>query len=283
MKILILGGSGMLGHQLLGCLQPCHEVKVTLRQHLGYYSAHRMFHEGNSFGSVDVRSFERVQHIVREFGPDVVINAIGIVKQRASAKEIIPSLEINALLPHLLAQLCLAVDARLIHFSTDCVFSGRKGSYVESDPSDAEDIYGRTKYLGEVHEENCLTLRTSIIGRELSNHGSLLDWFLEQTGEIKGFRGAIYTGFTTLEMSRIVQRLITDYPKASGVYHVSSEPISKYELLLLIREAFGHRVNIVPDDEFHCDRSLDSSRFREEFSYFPPTWSEMMRETGACA
>jgi dTDP-4-dehydrorhamnose reductase len=166
----------------------------------------------------------------------------------------------------------------MIHFSTDCVFSGKKGNYRESDASDAEDLYGRSKYLGEVSEPNCLTLRTSIIGRELSRTQGLLEWFLSQRGTIKGFRKAVFSGFTTLEMSRIVEKLLVEYPEAAGIYHVSSDPISKYGLLMLIKDKMGLETIIEPDDAYHCDRSLDSSRFRQEFQYTPPTWVEMVEE-----
>lgn len=268
----------MLGHQLLACLQPRHDVKVTLRQDIEAYTAYGLFNRDNSFSGVDVRSLERVLEVMAEFRPEAVINAVGIVKQRPTAKESIPSLEINALLPHRLAILCKGIGARLIHLSTDCVFSGKKGNYLESDPSDAEDLYGKTKFLGEVHDSSCLTLRTSIIGRELSRHKSLLDWFLSQTGTVKGFTNAIYTGFTTLEMSRIIEKMLLEYPEVSGVYQVSSDPINKYELLLLIREKLGQAIEIIPDDVFCCDRSLDSSRFRAEFNYTPPAWSTMIEE-----
>lgn len=278
MRILILGGDGMLGHQLLKHLQTRHEVKVTLRQDLGAYAQLDMFSRKNVYDTVDIRSLERLVEVMADFRPEVVINAVGIVKQRADSKESIPSLEINALLPHRLTVLCKSIGARLIHLSTDCIFSGKKGSYLESDLSDAEDLYGKSKYLGEVHESNSLTLRTSIIGRELSRHTSLLDWFLAQTGTVKGFTKAIYTGFTTLEMSRIIEKMLLEYPDASGVYQVSSDPINKYELLLLIREKLGHDIEIIPDDAFCCDRSLDSSRFRSEFNYNPPTWPAMIEE-----
>jgi dTDP-4-dehydrorhamnose reductase len=278
MHILILGGDGMLGHQLLKSLAFRHDVKVTLRQDLGAYVHHGLFTEANSYTGIDVRSLERLSEVIADFHPEAVINAVGILKQRTTAKESIPSLEINSLLPHRLAVLCRAAGARLVHLSTDCIFSGKKGNYKESDPSDAEDLYGKTKFLGEVHDSNCLTLRTSIIGKELSRKKSLLEWFLSQTGTVKGFTKAIYTGFTTLEMSRTIEKLLLKYPKASGVYHVSSNPINKYELLLLIREKLGHDIEIIPDDAFRCDRSLDSSRFRVEFSYIPPAWSTMIEE-----
>ena len=278
MRILILGGDGMLGHQLLKTLRDRHEVKVTLRGDLDTYKPCNLFNKGNSYAGVDVRTIERLIDVLADFRPEAVINAVGIVKQRPTAKESIPSLEINALLPHRLTLLCKAVGARLIHLSTDCIFSGRKGNYKESDLSDAEDLYGKTKFLGEPQDDNCLTLRTSIIGRELSRHKSLLDWFLAQSGTIKGFTKAIYTGFTTLEMSRIIEKMLVDYPLASGVYQVSSDPITKYDLLLLFRDKLGHNIEIIPDDSFCCDRSLDSSRFRKDFSYIPPTWDEMIEE-----
>jgi len=278
MRILILGGDGMLGHQLLTHLQTRNEVYVTMRQDLGAHASFNLFNSENAYDSIDIRSVDRLIEVMADCRPAAVINAIGIIKQRPDAKESIPSLEINALLPHRLAVLCKAIGARLIHMSTDCIFSGKKGNYQENDPSDAEDLYGKTKYLGEVHESNCLTLRTSIIGRELSRHKSLLDWFLAQTGKVKGFTNAIYNGFTTLEMSRIIEKILLEYPNASGVYQVSSEPISKYELLLLFREKLGHNIEIIPDDSFYCDRSLDSSRFRAEFNYTPPTWPTMIEE-----
>jgi len=278
MRILILGGAGMLGHQLLNFLSPRHHVKVTLHQNLSAYDQYRLFTEDNAYGGIDVRCMESLMEVVAEFRPQAIINSVGIVKQRPEAKESLPSLEINALLPHRLATLCRLAGARLVHLSTDCVFNGRKGKYLETDIPDAEDLYGRTKLLGEVDYLDCLTLRTSIIGRELTRHTSLLDWFLSQTGTVKGYTRAIYSGFTTQEMSRIIEKILLEYPRATGIYHVSSDPISKYELLQLIREKLGCPIEIVPDEDFSCDRSLDSSRFRAEFNYSPPSWNDMIEE-----
>lgn len=278
MRILILGGDGMLGHQLLKSLAPRHELKVTLRQDMSAYASYNLFDSSNAYTGIDVRSPERLTEVMADFRPQAVINAVGIVKQRPTAKESIPSLEINALLPHRLSVLCRVAGARLVHLSTDCIFSGKKGNYQETDFSDAEDLYGKTKFLGEVHDEHCLTLRTSIIGRELARNKSLLEWFLAQTGTIKGFTNAIYTGFTTLEIARIIEDMVVNHPEAFGVYQVSSNPINKYELLLLFREKLGHQIEILPDDSFHCDRSLDSTRFRRDFNYVPPTWETMIEE-----
>ncbi len=279
MRILILGGDGMLGHQLFKSWRGRHEVRVTLRQDFAAYERFGLFRREDSCAGIDVRSADRLNEVIRIFRPDVLVNAVGVVKQRADGKAVIPSLEINALLPHRLAELCRASGVRLVHLSTDCVFSGRKGNYSEDDTPDAEDLYGRSKVLGEVDEPGCLTLRTSIIGRELSRKTGLLEWFLSQRGGVvKGFRNAIFSGFTTLEMARIIERLLTASPKAEGLYHVSAAAISKHDLLHKINAALGLGITILPDDEFHCDRSLDSTRFRREFGYVPPAWDEMVAE-----
>jgi dTDP-4-dehydrorhamnose reductase len=278
MRILILGGDGMMGHQLLAVLKERHDVKVTLRQPLQSYASFGIFDEANAFDNIDVRSLERLTEVMASFRPDAVVNCVGIVKQRATSKDAIPSLEINALLPHRLAVLCRMAGARLIHMSTDCVFSGRGGTYAENHPSDAEDLYGRSKYLGEVSESHCLTLRTSIIGHELSRKTSLLEWVLAQKGTVKGFRRAIFSGFTTLELSRIIERLLVSFPAASGLYQVSSDPIDKYALVQLIKTHLHPGIEVVPDDALVIDRSLDSSRFRADFGYTPPAWPEMIKE-----
>lgn len=281
MRCLILGGDGMLGHQLMATLAARNEVKCTLRQDEATYAAYGLFDRGNAYFGVDARDHDRLTEIVGEFRPDVVVNAVGIVKQRPDSYDMIPSLEINALLPHRLAVLCKAAGARLVHVSTDCVFDGKDGGYTEDSLSNATDIYGKTKFLGEVHDEHCITLRTSIIGFELSRKSSLLEWFLAQPGPVKGFRKAIFSGFTTVELSRIIDRLAHEFPRAHGLYQVSSDPIDKYTLLNLIRDRFGLKTEIVPDEDFVCDRSLDSSRFRTEFGYTPPSWDEQISELAA--
>lgn len=278
MRILILGGDGMLGHQLFKHLQSGHEARVTLRQDIESYAEFGIFNSQNSYDIIDVRNIERLIEVLTDFRPQAVVNAVGIVKQRPAARESIPSLETNAIFPHRLALLCKAIDARMVHLSTDCVFSGNKGNYQESDRSDAEDLYGRSKFLGEVHDSHCMTLRTSMIGRELTRKQGLLEWFLVQKKVVKGFRNAIFSGFTTMELSRIIENLLVNHPEASGVYHVSSDPISKFNLLVLIKEKMDLAVEVIPDEAVRCDRSLDSSRFRREFSYIPPTWEFMIEE-----
>jgi dTDP-4-dehydrorhamnose reductase len=278
MRVLILGGDGMLGHRLLRHYSACHEVRATLRGPLEHYTGFGLFHAGNADGGVDVQDFSTVRKVFTAFRPDAVINATGIVKQRAEAAEAIPSIEINALFPHRMAALCAETGTRFVHMSTDCVFSGRRGSYREDDLPDANDLYGRSKLLGEVAAVPAITLRTSIIGRELSRKTGLLEWFLAQQGTIRGYRQATFSGFTTIEVARIIDMLLTRFPQAHGLYHVSSAAISKYELLTLIRDRLGLATRIDPDDDFHCDRSLDSARFRTDFSYEPPSWLAMIDE-----
>lgn len=276
MRILILGGDGMLGHRLLKDLSRSHDVRATLRREASAYSGLPLFSETNSYVGVDVRVTDRLIGVLADFHPQAVINAVGVVKQRPDGLDRIPNLEINALLPHRLAVICGAVGAHLIHISTDCVFSGRRGSYTEDDEPDPIDVYGHSKLLGEVVVPGCITLRTSIIGQELTRKTSLLEWFLAQRGTVNGYRRAIFSGFTTIEMSRIIERLLTGFPAASGVYHVSSDPISKFDLLIMIKKKLNLPVEVRPEDEFTCNRSLDSTRFRRDFAYAPPSWEQMI-------
>jgi dTDP-4-dehydrorhamnose reductase len=278
MKILILGGDGMLGHQLLRLLGDQHEVRVTLRQEFSAYSGSALFSPKNAFAGVDVRVSDRVLAVLSEFHPDAVVNAVGIVKQRPDGLDVIPNLEINALLPHRLALICRAIGSRFIHISTDCVFSGNRGQYREDDRPDPVDIYGHSKLLGEVSSEGAITLRTSIIGLGLYRKTSLIDWFLRQETRIPGYRNAIFSGFTTKELSRVIEKLLLKHPRASGLYHLSSSTTSKYDLLRRLKTKLGRDTEIIPDDAVRIDRSLDSTRFRQEFSYIPPSWDEMLDE-----
>jgi dTDP-4-dehydrorhamnose reductase len=277
MRVLILGGDGMLGHQLFLHFQKGHDVRVTLRFGHETYEHYRLFERPTAYYGIDARQTERLLQVMADFRPEAVVNAVGIVKQRSESKEVIPSLEINSLLPHRLALFCRTVGARFVHLSTDCVFSGRKGNYRETDMPDAEDLYGRTKLLGEISESHCLTLRTSMIGPELSSKTGLLEWFLAQRGQtVKGFTKAIFSGFPTVELARIIERILTEVPELHGVYHLAAQPISKYDLLVLIRDRLRLPTTIEQDATFVCDRSLDASRFHQDTGYSPPTWEAMI-------
>jgi dTDP-4-dehydrorhamnose reductase len=278
-RILIFGGDGMLGHRLLQSWRDRHDVWVTLRQSVAAYGRYAGLFAGRALFDLDVRRLQGVVDAVEAVKPDAVVNAVGIVKQRPSANEAIPSLEINALFPHRLAEVCAAAKARMIHLSTDCVFSGSKGGYVETDVPDAADLYGRSKLLGEVIEPHCLTLRTSIIGLELRRHGSLVEWFLAQRGRIKGFRRAIYSGLTTEEMARAIEHFLVQQPELGGLWHLSSGPIDKYDLLTRLSKRLGRSdLEVVPDDEVVCDRSLDSRALQRKTTYRVPSWDSMLDE-----
>jgi dTDP-4-dehydrorhamnose reductase len=230
----------------------------------------------NIVSGVDAENPDALAGTLRDLRPDVVVNCIGVVKQLASAKDPLVAIPVNSVLPHRVARFCDLLGARLIHVSTDCVFSGRRGNYRESDAPDAEDLYGRTKLLGEVDYPNAVTLRTSIIGRELSTRNGLVEWFLSEKGAVKGFSKAIFSGLTTDELTRVILEFVLDRPALRGTYHVSAEPIDKYRLLNIVKEAYGATTEIVLDEEVTIDRSLDSSRFRDATGYRPPAWSEMI-------
>ena len=278
MRILILGGSGMLGHQLLQQWQERYSVAVTLRRPLRTYSHLNVFTEKNSYCNVDVTDVDRLKEVFEHFKPHGVVNGVGVVKQREEGKNAMAAIAVNALFPHQLSELCRIHQARLVHMSTDCVFSGAKGNYTERDVPDGGGLYAQTKLLGELHEPHCLTLRTSIIGYELENKHSLIEWFLAQEGAIKGFTRAIYTGFTTIEMARIIEMIFMKHPRLWGLWHVASPPINKYALLTLFKEKIGKVIAIAPDESVVCDRSLNGERFNHETGYTPPAWDPMLSE-----
>ncbi len=279
MQVLILGGDGMLGHELLLELAKNHKVTVSLRQSKDNYHGYSLFSEQNALFGVDARDSKALGHLISRMAPEVVINAVGIVKQREASTDVIQSLEVNALLPHRLAELCAANDARLIHISTDCVFSGSRGGYHEEDTPDATDLYGRTKLLGEVSGRGCLTLRSSIIGLELKGRQSLVEWYLRQSGEIPGFTHAIFSGLTTMEFGRLIHRLITEFTTLEGLFHVASEPISKYDILRRLTELLGRTdVRVVPNGDFRSDRSLNARKFEQATHYWAPAWDDMLLE-----
>ena len=279
MKILVLGGNGMLGHTLVRELGRSFDVFATVRGSEPVLAETGICRAEKLFTSIDASEFERVEKVVRDLAPDIVINAIGVIKHREESKDTCLSIEMNSLLPHRTAAVSRQVGARFLTFSTDCVFSGAKGAYVEEDATDCNDLYGKSKALGEVTGDGCLTLRTSIIGRELEGSRSLIEWVISNRGgAVKGFANAIYSGFTTVELSRIVEMVIKEHSMLNGIYHVSSDPIDKFELIGLINRKLGLGIAIEKDVEFVIDRSLVSKRFREETGYSPKSWEDMIEE-----
>jgi len=272
----------MLGHRVWREFHESMDAFAVVRRPYGDYARLGWFEAARVIDGVDVSSDDALERAFGVARPDVVINAVGIVKQRQDASDAVQSIAINALLPHRLAAICGSSGARLIHLSTDCVYTGSRGSYSEADPPDARDLYGRSKLLGEVDSEGCLTIRTSMVGREIGSSRGLIEWFLSRRGEtVKGFTRAHFSGLTTAELSRVIRRVAQDHPELRGVWHVAGEQISKYDLLTMVNRVLGLGTTIVADDAFVCDRTLDASRFMHATGYRPPSWAAMIAELAA--
>lgn len=277
-KVLVLGATGMLGNAVLRVFAKGvgFDVMGSVRNTAALKYLPAEIAERVVCG-VDVENIDSLTGLFAETKPDIVINCVGLVKQLAEADDPLAAIPINALLPHRLARLCAVAGARLIHMSTDCVFAGTKGMYAEVDTPDATDLYGRSKLMGEVDYPNAITLRTSIIGHELSGARSLVGWFLAQEGSVKGFKRAIFSGLPTVEMARLIRDFVIPHPKLHGLYHVSADPINKFDLLKLVAQVYGKSIEIVPDERFVIDRSLNSSRFQLATGYKPDRWPELVR------
>lgn len=278
-KIMILGGTGMLGHFFLRYFTENSDYEV--------YATSRNVREVSGFlprkladrfvqDNVDAGNFDTIIRALASIQPDIVINCIGIVKQLSMVNDPLASITVNSQLPHRISLAIRNAGIRMIHLSTDCVFDGRKGMYTEDDNPSPEDLYGRSKLLGEVDHPNCVTLRKSVIGHELKGWHGLLEWFLGESGKVRGYRKAIYSGFPTVEFARIIRDYVLPDQELSGTYHVSSEPISKFDLLHLIAERYNKAIEIEPYEDIALDRSLVSERFRERTGYTPPSWPEMI-------
>jgi len=280
MRILILGGGGMLGHRLCRAWQSRFEVWATYRKPAAEYQRFQLMDEAHQFGEIHAEKLEDIQSVMQKVSPDVVINAIGVVKQRLESSNRKNANSINAVLPHQLATMCQKNHCRLIQISTDCVFSGQKGHYSEMDQPDPVDAYGMAKLLGEVDEDDVLTLRTSLIGWELENHLSLMEWFAAQRGKsVPGYRKAVFSGFTTQAMAALLEQIILQQPELDGVYHLASEPINKYDLLTACKSSLGWQdIDLQPQDDFVIDRSLNGSELNGIMQWQIPSWTNMITD-----
>jgi dTDP-4-dehydrorhamnose reductase len=278
-NVLILGASGMLGSTLMRHLseQPDLNVYGTIRScnSLPYFKPKL---RSKLLFDINMDSIDSLISVFNEIKPHIVVNCVGLVKQLSLSENPLITLPINSILPHRLAKICSSTNARLIHLSTDCVFSGTKGMYTEIDTPDASDLYGLSKRLGEVTCDNAITLRTSIIGHELSGQRSLVNWFLAQQGTVNGFSKAIFSGLPTIEISRILEKYIIPNPNLKGLYHVSADPIDKFSLLKLVAKIYNKNITIQEDTSLKIDRSLDSSIFRKETGYIPPSWPDLIND-----
>ena len=280
MRIIVLGAGGMLGHKLWqGLSLRFPDTYATIHGSKIDYERFGLFQSDNLVDDVDVLDFSMLDGVMRELHPNVVLNCIGVTKRREDSGDIIPSRMLNALFPHQLAQWGLNNSARVINFSTDCVFDGEQGDYSENSPTTARDMYGKTKAQGEISGENALTLRSSFIGRELAGKTELLEWLIAQKGKtVRGFRQALYTGVSTIHLAGVVGDIIERFPNLSGLYQLAGPLITKYDLLVLARDKFALDVLIEPDDSFICRRNLNGEKFQQATGYSPPSWDMMMSE-----
>lgn len=276
MKVLVIGGTGMLGHKVVQVLRPRFDVVCTIRNSFETIEGLGIFSRESTIENVNVEDIRSVEDAIRSSEPDVVINCVGVIKQLPTSKDVVKTLTINSVFPHQLASLAERLDFRLITVSTDCVFAGTKGNYSEVDAADALDLYGRSKQLGEVIDNRNLTIRTSIIGREIGTSHSLIEWFLSQQGSVRGYVNAIFSGFPTVVLSEVIANIISDHPGLTGLYHVSSEPINKFDLLTLVKERLDLDIEIERFEDFSIDRSLDSMKFRAATGFEPLPWPEMV-------
>jgi dTDP-4-dehydrorhamnose reductase len=277
-RLLIIGATGMLGSTLLRYFSGKDDFDAfgTVRtpEALGVFS--QQFN-CSIFAGVNLENADHLLRVFDQVKPGIVVNCAGIVKQLAESEDALSTIPLNSILPHRLARLCAVNNSRLIHISTDCVFSGKKGGYLECDQPDAHDLYGRSKLLGEVDYPNAVTLRTSIIGHELNGARSLINWFLAQEDRVKGFTEAIFSGLPAVEIAWVIEKFVLPNPHLRGLYHLSAEPISKYDLLKLVSGVYGKQIDVIPDDALVIDRSLNSSRFREATGFIPKAWPEMIQ------
>jgi dTDP-4-dehydrorhamnose reductase len=279
-RILILGATGLLGHKLWQRLPAQFpETFAAVRRSSDALGKFAMFSGNRVVEGIDALDFSNIEHVLNDIQPSVVVNTIGVTKRKESATDPVASIELNALLPHRLVRWAARNNARVINFGTDCVFSGRLGHYTEDSLTDAEDLYGRTKALGEIRGEHGLTIRSSFIGRELGGRTELLEWALANRGRtIRGFRRAMYSGVSTIFLTRVVGDIIERLPGMCGLYQLAGDTISKYDLIAMVNEVFRADISLVPDDSVGIDRTLDGTRFAKVTGLRVPPWRDLLTE-----
>jgi dTDP-4-dehydrorhamnose reductase len=280
MKILILGGNGMIGHKMYQVISKKYpNTWVLFKKKYDSVQNNLLFKKDFVIDDFDVSDFSKLIQLLNHLKVDIIINAIGLTIRRNVYDIHSKSILINSVLPHILNEWVISNNKRLIHFSTDCVFSGKDGFYTEDSFVDSIDFYGRTKGLGEIISSNTLTLRSSMIGLELENKTELLEWFLSnKNGVVQGYNRAIYSGITTNCMANFVEKIIEHYPNINGLYNVSSEKITKFDLLNLFNDYFQTNINIVPNNLYVTNKVLNSDKFYKITGFKKPDWENLIKD-----
>jgi len=278
MKVYILGISGMLGSRIFLEFQKKKgfDVRGCLRGNLNPFI---IKYKKKINVRIDAKNIKKISSILKSFKPDYVINCIGYIKQKISTNTNDRDIFfVNSIFPHEIYKITKLINSRFIHFSTDCVFDGKKGNYKETASSNVKDIYGISKFLGEVKYSKSLTIRTSIIGHEFYSKKGLLEWFLNQSKLCYGYSRVFFSGLTTLEISNFVYFYIKKNIKIHGLIHLSSKKISKLNLLKKIAKIYNKKIVIKKDSSKKIDRSLNCSFIKKRISYKVPNWDVMIRE-----
>ncbi len=282
-RAVILGATGMIGHRLWIELQSDLVVYGVAHRSLSEFEHYGIFSSDRVIQNTDVTRFDDFTGILEDLKPDVILNCVGITKRKPLIGKLSAAIEVNARMPHLLAEWASPRDIRVVHFSTDCVFDGSQGNYGEDDFPTATDTYGRTKGLGELWYDNAITIRSSFVGQELSGFSELLEWFLRHEGpQVKGFTNALYSGVSTLVMARVIRKILLEHQDLSGLFNLAtSTPISKYDLLCCAKSSFSVDVEIEPDYEFCRNATLNGDKLRGILGEEVPCWRDMMDELAA--
>ncbi len=275
-KIIILGSTGMMGSMLTRVLKKDKRFQI-LCTYRNFEKVKILNLNQNQLKKINVSNLEDIKKLIIRFKPDYLINCIGLIKQLCNKKNLKETKFLNSTFPKKISKIAEKNKFKIIHLSTDCVFSGKKGNYKEKDTADAEDIYGKSKFNGEVKSKFVINIRTSIIGNELTTSLSLLNWFLKQK-KVNGFNQAYFSGLTTLELSNIlIKKIILNNKFSSGLFHVSGPNISKLILLKLIKKIYKRKTIINIDNNFKIDRSLNSSKFKKITKYKKKSWLVMIK------
>ena len=279
-KILILGANGMIGHKVYQVLSKYNNDVWVHFRNLVNLDDKSLFHDKSKIiDGLDLSNFKELEVCLNSLMPDIIINAAGITIRRGVNESLFKSILLNSVLPNFLNIWVVKNNKRLLHFSTDCVFSGKDGSYDENSNLDAQDVYGKTKGLGEVISNNSLTIRGSMIGRELENKTELLEWFLSKKKDIvNGYTNVIYSGITTLQMAYFINEIIFKFPNMNGLFNVASKPITKYDLLILLNKHFNNQSIIIKDETYISKKNLLAQKFYNTTNFCIPEWEDMIIE-----